>query len=142
MSKYNFSMEKILDLRVNKEKDVMSKFATLQNELQQQKLVHSKLENQMDTLNKEGYNSLDVNQLRFNNLYKQNLENQIDVQKQRIEETSNELEDMRLDLISAQKDRKIMEKLKEKDFTLYKNNLKAMEQKELDEMAIQRHTKV
>lgn len=135
-------MEKILDLRVNKEKDVMVKFATLQNELHQQKLVLSKLENQMDTLNKEGYKSLDVHKLRFNNLYKQNLENQIDVQNERIEWTSNELEDMRLDLVSAQKDRKIMEKLKEKDFTLYKNNLKVLEQKELDEIAIQRHKKI
>lgn len=142
MNKYNFSMEKILDLRVNKEKDVMVKFATLQNELHQQKLVLSKLENQMDTLNKEGYKSLDVHKLRFNNLYKQNLENQIDVQNERIEWTSNELEDMRLDLVSAQKDRKIMEKLKEKDFTLYKNNLKVLEQKELDEIAIQRHKKI
>lgn len=135
-------MEKILDLRVNKEKDVMTKFATLQNNLHQQKLVRTNLENEMESLNKEGYQRVDVNQLKFNNLYKQNLENQIDIQNQRIEETSNELEAMRLSLISAQKDRKIMEKLKEKDFTLYKNNLKAMEQKELDEIAIQRHKKM
>lgn len=135
-------MEKILDLRVNKEKDVMTKFATLQNDLHQQKLVRTNLENEMESLNKEGYQRVDVNQLKFNNLYKQNLENQIDIQNQRIEETSNELEAMRLSLISAQKDRKIMEKLKEKDFTLYKNNLKAMEQKELDEIAIQRHKKM
>lgn len=142
MSKYNFSMEKILDLRINKEKDVMTKFATLQNELHQQKLVLSDLENELDCLNKEGYKSVDVNQLKFNNLYKQNLENQINVQNERIEGTSIELEEMRLELISAQKDRKIMEKLKEKDFTLYTNNLKAIEQKELDEIAIQKYKRV
>lgn len=134
-------MEKILDLRMNKEKDVMTKFATIQNELHQQKVALSNLENQLDTLNKEGFKSLDVNKLRFNNLYKQNLDNQINVQHQRIEDTSHELENKRLDLVEAQKDRKIMEKLKEKDFTLYKNNVKAMEQKELDEIAIQRHNK-
>lgn len=142
MNKYNFSMEKILDLRVNKEKDVMTKFATIQNELHQQKMILSNLENQLDTLNKEGFKSLDVNKLRYNNLYKQNLDNQINVQNEIIEGTSHELENKRLDLIEAQKDRKIMEKLKEKDFTLYKNNVKAMEQKELDEIAIQRHTRV
>ena len=135
-------MEKILDLRINKEKDVMTKFATLQNELHQQKLVLSDLENELDCLNKEGYKSVDVNQLKFNNLYKQNLENQINVQNERIEGTSIELEEMRLELISAQKDRKIMEKLKEKDFTLYTNNLKAIEQKELDEIAIQKYKRV
>lgn len=132
-------MEKILDLRTNKEKGAMVKFATVQNELHQQKLVLSNLENELDCLNKEGHKNLDINRLRFNNLYKQNLENQISVQKVRIEEISHELEDMRLELVSAQKDRKIMEKLKEKDFILYKNNIKAIEQKELDEIAIQRY---
>lgn len=139
MQKYNFSMEKILDLRINKEKDEMTIFASLQNELHQQKIALSNLEKEMDKLNRDGFKKVDVNQLRLNNLYKQNLINQMEVQNAIIEETSHELEKQRQELIEAQKDRKIMEKLKEKDFTLYKNNLKAMEQKELDEIAIQRH---
>ena len=142
MQKYNFSMEKILDLRSNKEKDEMTRFAALQNELHQQKKLLSNLEKDMENLNRDGYKKVDVNQLRLNHLYKQNLVNQMDVQSEIIEETSHDLENKRLDLIEAQKDRKIMEKLKEKDFILYKNNVKAMEQKELDEIAIQRYKRV
>ena len=135
-------MEKILDLRSNKEKDEMTRFAALQNELHQQKIVLGNLEKDMENLNRDGYKKVDVNQLRLNHLYKQNLVNQMDVQSEIIEETSHDLENKRLDLIEAQKDRKIMEKLKEKDFILYKNNVKAMEQKELDEIAIQRYKRV
>ena len=47
-----------------------------------------------------------------------------------------ELEAMRLELVEAQKDRKIMEKLKERDYTDYQNEVKAVEQKQLDEMAV------
>lgn len=132
-------MEKILDLRTNTEKNAMAKFATVQNELQQQKFLLTSLENELESFNKVDHKNLDISRLKFNNLYKQNLENQISIQEARVEEISHELENMRLELVSAQKDRKIMEKFKEKDFTIYKNDIKAMEQKELDEIAIQRH---
>lgn len=138
MSKYNFSMEKILDLRANKEKDVVVKFATIQNELHQQRLILSNLEGELNSLNNGKSGKMDINQMKYKNLYKQNLENQIHIQNEIIEETSFQLEDMRLDLVAAQKDRKIMEKLREKDFSLFTENQKSMEQKQLDEIAIQK----
>jgi flagellar FliJ protein len=58
------------------------------------------------------------------------------MQKEIIEKKSEELEAMRLELVEAQKDRKIMEKLKERDYTDYQNEVKAVEQKQLDEMAV------
>jgi flagellar FliJ protein len=69
-------------------------------------------------------------------LYKQIIEDKIENQIEIIDKKSEELEERRLELVSAQKDRKIMEKLKEKDYISYLDNVRAAEQKQLDEMAV------
>lgn len=136
MSTYNFSMESVLEWRSNKEKSTMEKFAILQNEMLHHKAVLHNLKREYEGAKEKSMNHKNIQELRHHHYYQQILAEKIEKQIQVIHKITEKVELARLDLISAQKDRKIMEKLKEKDFTLYKDNIKTLEQKELDEMAV------
>jgi flagellar FliJ protein len=138
---YTFAMEKILELREIKEKNVMEEFALSQNELLHQELILTRLNNQYESAKEKGLEVMDIYELRQHDLYKHSLEDRIEKQEELIKLQNDELEKIRLDLVDAQKERKIMENLKEKDFDTYKENVKSLEQKELDEMAILRFNK-
>jgi flagellar FliJ protein len=136
---YKFSMEKILGWREDIEKSKMEKFARAQNELNQEKLILSNLLKEYENLKAKASKYKTVNELKQYQLYKYVLEERIEMQEQLIEQKTKELEEKRLDLIKAQKDRKIMEKLKEKDYENYKEEEKLNEQKFLDEMSVMKY---
>lgn len=136
MKSYSFSMERVLEWRENQEKDSMEKFAVVQNELLHEKSLLDKLINEFENLKKKGLSYKSINELRQYELYKQSIEDEIEKQNEIIDKKTIELEEMRLELVAAQEDRKIMEKLKERDFSNYQKEVNAAEQKELDEMAI------
>ena len=139
---YNFSMQRVLELKVNNEKTVMGKFANLQNELYQFKFILTSFINELEAFKVKGQRCTNINELKQQLFYKQNIEEKIKEQNEVINKISIQLEIVRLELVSAQKDRKIMEKLKEKDFIVYQEELKSMEQKELDEIAILKFNRI
>lgn len=138
---YNFSMEKVLEWRENKEKTSMEKFAIQLNELLQEKTTLANLMKEYEMIKEKSLCYKNINELRQTQLYKQTIEDKMEYQNQIIEEKSNLLEELRLELIVAQKDRKVMEKLKEKDYSDYQDELKASEQKDLDEVAVLKYKK-
>lgn len=135
-------MEKILEWRTDIEKTTMEEFATLQNDLQSEKHVLNGLQKQYANSKENNLRSYNVNELVHQQLYVQAIEEKIEEQTQVIYRKKHLVEESRLDLIAAQKDRKIMEKLKEKDQTNYIEDIKLMEQKELDEMAVLRFNRL
>ena len=136
MKSYKFSMEKVLELRANKEKTSMENFAFMQRDLMKQKSKLMELRAEEDSIKLKSNRYKNIVELRQLHLYKESLEKRIQTQLKCIEESSQNLEKARLELISDQKDRKIIEKLKEKDFEAYQDSEKAIEQKNLDEMAM------
>ena len=142
MSTYYFSMERVLELKANKEKNVMEKFATLLNELSHQKTLLITFLKELEGFKVKGQRIIGINGLKQQLLYKQTIEERIMEQNEVIQNISDKLEFVRLELVSAQKERKIMEKLKEKDFNNFQEDLKTMEQKELDEMAILKFNRI
>lgn len=136
MKLYNFSLEKVLELRINKEKSTMENFAAVQNRLRQYNLGLESLIQELDNIKTKTLKTRNINELRVQHLYKQKIDEKIELQNELIDKTSETLEEVRLELVAAQKDRKIMEKLKEKDFTIYMDDMKVVEQKQLDEMAV------
>lgn len=136
MKAYKFSMEKVLELRTNKEKSSMEYFASMQRDLMKEKSKLLELRGEKDSIKLKSNKCKNIVELRQLHLCKEWLEKKIQAQLKRIEESKENLEIARQELISAQKDRKIIEKLKEKDYEIYQDNEKAIEQKNLDEMAV------
>lgn len=142
MKTYKFSMEKVLEWREDLEKTSMEKFATAQNDLHQEKLVLDNLIKEYEVAKEKTLRYKNINEMKQLQLYKQNIEDNIEYQKVVIAKKALALEKLRIELVAAQKDRKIMEKLKEKDFDSYQDNLRLEEQKFLDEMAVLKFKKV
>lgn len=136
--KYKFSMEKILNWRTGIEKVSMEEFAILQNELHHEKLVLANLEKEYKKSKDKNLDNCNVNELMQQHLYVQNIKDKIENQNKVISIKKNQVEESRDKLVIAQKDRKVMEKLKEKDYDDFQENMKLEEQKELDEMAVLR----
>lgn len=135
-------MESILNLRENEEKDTMENLVKVQNELETQKAILRDLIMAEEDARKNKSKCDDIHQLRHQNLYKEKLEEEIQRQDELIDTISLKFEEARLELIEAQKNRKVMEKLKEKDMEEYIADLRYVEQKELDEMAILKYTQL
>lgn len=135
-------MERVLEWRTNIERTTMEEFAILQNELQHEKVVLFGLEKQYGKTKEKNLESYNVNELMQQHLYVQNIEEKIEEQNNVIYVKKNQVEEARVELVIAQKDRKIMEKLKEKDHNDYKEDMKSMEQKELDEIAVLRFNRL
>lgn len=134
MKAYSFSMEKILNLRETKEKDIIEDMGKIQRKLQVQKDTLNELKEDVENINKNSFkNILD---LQYQSLCKSKIREDIDRQTQIINLTNVKLEQTRRELIEAQKDRKVMEKLKEKDQEKYYEKIRYEEQKELDEIAV------
>ena len=142
MKAYSFSMEKVLEWRESLEKSSMEKFAVSQNELNQAKMILTNLTREYDVAKEKALRCKRINELRQLQLYKADLEDRIENQHEIIERKTKELEDIRQELVAAQKDRKIMEKLKERDYSNYLEKVNADEQKFLDEMAVLKFKKV
>lgn len=138
MKLYNFSMERVLEWRENQEKSSMEEFALLQNELNYEKSILLDLIKEYETSKDKNHRNINVNELRQLQLYRQVLEDRIDCQNRAIVKKTNELETVRLELVDAQKDRRVMEKLKERDFSKYKDDIRYAEQREIDEIAVLR----
>ena len=135
-------MESILNLRENEEKDTMENLVKVQNQLETQKAILRDLIMAEEDARKNKSKCDDIHQLRHQNLYKEKLEEEIQRQDELIDTISLKFEEARLELIEAQKNRKVMEKLKEKDMEEYIADLRYVEQKELDEMAILKYTQL
>lgn len=78
----------------------------------------------------------------MNNLYKTDLESKIKFQEEIIDRRKIEVEEVRERLQIAQKDKKIMEKLKEKDLENHTLELNKKNQKEMDEFAVLRFKQI
>ena len=135
-------MESILNLRENKEKNTMENLAKVQNQLERQKAILKDLIMEEERIKSNCTKFKDIHELRHHNLYKEEIEEKISKQDELIDKTKIKLEEVRRELIEAQKERKIMEKLKEKDMDNYINNMKHIEQKELDEIAVLKYAQL
>lgn len=142
MKSYSFSLEKVLEWKENNEKNIMEEFAILQNEFQHEKSKLNILIQEYEETKNKGTKYKNIHELQQQDLYKRLLEDKIQGQEEVVNIASQKLEEVRLRLVAAQKERKIMEKLKEKDFNIYKKTMDSIEQKQLDEMAVLNYNKI
>ena len=136
MKPYSFSMESVLEWRESIEKTSMEKYAAAQYELKHEIQVLEHLNKENEQIKEKSLSCKNIVEIRHLQLYKQTIDERIEAQIEIVEIKKDELENLRLDLIHAQKDRKIMEKLKEKDFSNYNEESKREDQKNLDEIAV------
>ncbi|EDP69244.1 hypothetical protein CAT7_09390 [Carnobacterium sp. AT7] len=135
MTKYQFSMEKVLDWRSDTEEEKKKNLVQVQQSKQQQETILRRLIDENIKIKNDSLSTNRIDVLRRQNLYKDMIDEKIIHQKNVVNKAEKEVEVARIELMEAHKDRKVMEKLKEKEYTLTMEQEKQEEQKQLDEMA-------
>lgn len=133
--KFKFSLEKLLDIRKEKEEESKRKFTKTQREKQ-------KTEEKLDELkeNYEKYNGIrpgeDIIYQKIKKNYLFALNKGIEQTEKELVAKTKELEIKRKELIQKQIERKTVDILKEKKKVAYYKELDRIEQLQLDEMAL------
>lgn len=135
MANYQFSMEKVLDWRSDTEEEKKKNLGHVQQQKEQQENTLQRLIRENIKIKNDSLKSTRIDVLRRQNLYKTMIDEKIIQQKNIVAKAEKEVENARLELMEAHKDRKVMEKLKEKEYSFLMEQEKHEEQKQLDEMA-------
>lgn len=135
LQNYRFSMDRILDWRSNQEEEAQNHLHALQNQLNQEKEKLNQLLKESRKL-KSGFSTQSgIDTFRRHDLYKDLLNDKIVHQKQRIAQFEKKVSLAQDQLSQAHRDKKVMEKLEEKELAQFKEVQKKEEQKQLDEIS-------
>lgn len=135
MGQYRFSMEKILDWRLDQEEEAKSKLVSVQEKWLQQNDVIENLIRESIRVKHAGLKAAQVHDLKNQALYKEMIGEKIIQQKNQLEQIENEVLAAQTALTEVHKNKKAMEKLKEKEYFMAVQQEKKAEQNELDEIA-------
>lgn len=138
MKAFQYSMESVLEHRINIEENQKQQFARVQNEYIVEKTKLNDLEEKLERALVSSTKETPKNTIERKNLqqYIHFLREKVELQRQLTLETNKKLENKRQELIFAQKDRKTIERHKEKAFDQYQKEIEKQEQNTIDELAL------
>lgn len=145
MKGYQFKLQKVLDVRKVKEDLIGARVAELEEIIEAQKGHLLSLEKKKEGVlverreKREIDNGFRIEGEMFYEWYLENLERKVEVVKTSLKQLEEQMRKTREELIKAAVDRKIMEKLKDKDHENFKVEVIRNDQKNLDEITIHRY---
>jgi flagellar FliJ protein len=137
MRRFVFSLQKVLEYRQRLEEQAIRAFAEAQAQLMHEQAVLHKLLIEREECLRRSHRCqhLSVELLAVEQTYLSALEERIARQRQRVAEAEKVLEEKRQALIEAQRERKTLERLREKQYEEWRQEWLRTEQKALDELA-------
>lgn len=137
MAGFKFRLQKILEHRETLENIKKGEFGKVQSKLKMEIDKLKEFENAKQAIAKEKEEkskaSITMNELQKYNNYLMDLSGKIKEQIKIIEQVRQEVEEVRLELIESTKDKKIIEKLKTRDYEEFLYEEKIKEEKENDQ---------
>ncbi|MCS6948885.1 MAG: flagellar export protein FliJ [Armatimonadota bacterium] len=142
MRRFEFSLQQVLEYRQRREEQMLRAFAEAQAQLAHERSVLDRLltEREACLYRSQRQNRLTIEILTVEQNYLSALEERIEVQRERVAQAERTLEERRQALIEAQRERKALERLREKQYEQWRQEMLRAEQKALDELATTRAT--
>lgn len=131
MQAFHFSLEKVLDHRKLTEEAAMRAYGQLQQTVTDQEAAFAALQQEKSQLLE--ISELTIGRMQVQQRYLLVLSNAIDEAEAKLFYVKQELADALAQVVEAQQERKIVEKLREKKLAEYSYNRQMEEQKQLDE---------
>ena len=128
-------MEKILGWRFDQEDEARLQVANLKEKWDRENQHLQSLIQENIKVKNDNLKNTHIQTLRYNDYYKMVIDEKIIQQKNLMDETQAQISKANEQLLEAHKNRKAMEKLKEKELTAAEEELKRIEQMQLDEFA-------
>jgi flagellar FliJ protein len=134
---FQYSLESVLEYRKKVEDNKKEKFIHENNRFSEETgVMESIREHYHETLEQlSGKEAFSIQEQKNYMQYIMNLHQKMEKQKIRISDSRRRRDMARAELETAQKDRKIMENLEEKELYRFKEDIKKREEKELNEIA-------
>lgn len=137
MKKFKYKMETLLKLKENLEKQLKIEFINMKNCLTEEKEKLNKLNQRYhkyeSLLIKNLKNELNITDINSHKNSLVFINKKINEQEELINEIEEDLEKIIKNLIQIIKEKKVLEKLKDKEYEKYKIELKKEEDKEIDD---------
>lgn len=145
MAKFIFKLESLLNVKLKLEDKAKTEYGKANSDLQREKDLLSQLYEQKNQTIAHFKNSLLENINPFEtgifNKFIKNIDGQIEKQNQNIENAEKIVEEKRIELVEAMKQRKIFETLKENKKEIFNKELLLNEQKIIDEIVSYKYSK-
>jgi flagellar FliJ protein len=144
MPKFKFRLQPLLNIKIQLEDSAKNELGKAVHRLEEEKEKARLL-----VLNREKYISefqqktssfIRIDELKGYSLYISKLAKNIELQNKNVKEASDNVDKYREDLIKIVKERKILEKLKEKKYNEYLSELGKDEQRRIDEIVSYKYT--
>lgn len=132
---YKFSLQNVLEWREGQEDEAKLDLIQAKNTLEQEQNYLQKLIRENIHLKETSMLNKRVDVMRQDDLYREVLNEKIIQQKLIVEQTEHDVTLAERKLLKAYQDKKVMEKLREKEEEAYYAEIEANEQKNLDEFA-------
>ena len=137
---YKFSLEPVLKYRKLLEEDLQKDFAVLKRQLLDEKVRLSNFEQVRDRfsgeLQQKQVKSISVSDILLYTDYLQEVSKEIKKQSKRILEAEKSVDQKREELVGAMKNRKIIDRLREKGLKTHAQELSKKEQDLMNEVAV------
>jgi flagellar protein FliJ len=139
MNTFRFRLQPVLDLRANRQEQAQKKLAdsvrALQAEEERLTAMYQELSSYYGEWNEQRKNFTDINDVRIYQRYLGRLERNVKEQMAQIRRQEQVVNGMRAALIQATKDKKIMERLKDKRYQEFLETINKLERNFMDEIA-------
>ncbi|MGQ9487795.1 MAG: flagellar export protein FliJ [Armatimonadota bacterium] len=137
MRRFVFSLQKVLEYRQRLEEQAIRAFAEAQRHLEREQAVLAELISLREQCLQRSSRAkrLAVEMLDVEQTYLFALEGRIEAQRQRVAEAEAVLEERRQALIEAQRERKALERLRDKHYEQWRQEVLRAEQQVLDDLA-------
>jgi len=140
MKKFKFRLQNVMDLKEKREDEAKRNYATALGEFQTEKDKLSSLVQKLILFNVEFEDKISKNpeNISYYYQYREKLNEDIHKQRHVLDQVSQKLENAKKQLMDVRKERKKIEKIKEKDFEKYIETAKKIEQNFIDEIATEK----
>lgn len=135
MQQYRFSMEKVLDWRADQEDAAQLVVKEKEDQLLFEQKKLERIISESRRLKSENLFHNSVDHLKRHSLYKDLLDEKIIKQRLNVQKAEKDLIQAKSDLQLAHRDKKVMQKLEEKEQSRFNEVIKKKEQSQLDEIS-------
>lgn len=146
MPRFKFNLQRVLEIRKHKEELLKNELAALRREHTHEESVLRELEaRHLRYLNqireKQASSSISSEEMLWYYAYIEYLDSSIERQKTKLRELEQKIELTKAKLIAATKEKKVLEKLRERRFEEFKLEEEKIDQAFMDEIALSMYTR-
>ena len=138
MAKFVYKMQSLLNVKSKLEDQAKNEYSAAQARLREEqdrlRILYERLEGYIEEGRDLRSKTLNVIDLRSNTEAQERIKDFIELQKIEVKKAEDVVEEARIKLVEAQKERKTQEKLRERAFDEFLLEIKKEENKEVDEL--------